>query len=283
MPLSPVPDTDELQSGRALGLVIGAVGPAAAAGLGLLLRPLLAPNVEPLFLLAIAAAALVGGLDAGLLGVVLSAVAVHYWFYPPFGGFGFQSQADLVRQLVFWACALVIVALSARSRAQRLAAEARASQRERRRAAAERRAADRAAEAEVRAHRAAARPPGTALVADPDPEARQLACHALDSAGWRWLSACDGVEAVELLDRYDIPLELAVIEAVLPDMAGREVAERVAARHPGAVVLFTSASPQEDLVLQGWLRPEQPFLRKPFSADDLVRTARELVATAVRA
>ena len=229
----------EPSSGRALGWVLAILGPAGAAGLGLLLGPVLEPHVLPPFLLAIAGAALAGGLGPGLFAAVLSAVGVNYWFFPPPDRLGFVSQPDLVAQLVFWSVALLVATLCAWSRAWRLRAEneAEALSSEKQVARAEVAALESAlmaargepgpAEGGEGETAGGPRPRAidlttsgerTALVADDDVENRQLACHALESAGFRWLSACDGIEALELIDRYDFPVEIAVIEVLLPDM-----------------------------------------------------------------
>jgi CheY-like chemotaxis protein len=262
----------------------------------LLLGPVLEPHVLPPFLLAIAGAALVGGLGPGLFAAVLSAVGVNYWFFPPPDRLGFASQADLVAQLVFWSVALLVAALCAWSRAWRLRAqneaEALNSEKQVTRAevvALESALAARGEPEPAEAGRGETAPAPrsreidrtssaerTALVADDDVENRQLACHALESAGFRWLSACDGIEALELIDRYDFPVEIAVIEVLLPDMRGESLAERLIGRHAGLAVLYTSTVPHEELIRRGLLRAHEPLLGKPFTADQLMSAVRGL-------
>ena len=55
---------------------------AAAAGVTQVLRPLVAPSVTPPFILAVAIAALFGGIGPGALATLLSALALNYWFFP---------------------------------------------------------------------------------------------------------------------------------------------------------------------------------------------------------
>lgn len=269
-----------------LGWALAIAGPAAAAGLGLLLAPLLDHYVAGPFLLAIAGAALVGGLGPGLLAVAASAVALNYWFFPPPHRLGFASEADLVAQGVFWAVALLVAAVCAWSRAVRLRAESEADrlnadvqamrsqltsdeppapapQREPRRL-------------ELEPGVRPTQPQPTALVATDDPEARQLACHTLESAGFRWLSACDGTEALELVERYGFAVEVAVIEVLLPDMRGESLAERLIGRQAGIAILYTSNVPYEELVTRGLLQPHEAFLLRPFSADQLLTAVSEV-------
>jgi len=302
---SQLPSSSEPAWGRGLGWALAVVGPVAAAGLGLLLGPELQAHVSPPFLLAIAAAAAVGGLAPGIVAAVLSAFAVNYWFFPPPERLGFNGQSDLVAQLLFWASSLLTASICAWSRAWRLRAEGEAGalaaeaqghraemarmqlaldraaleeatreQSARELAERERATVEQAVRDQMERERAALEaigPERTALVADDDAYGRQTACHALESAGFRWLSACDGTEALELLDRYDFPITVAVIEAALPDMTGELLAERLKARHPGIAILYSSLSFAEELVEQGLLQPGEVLVRKPFTADGLLR------------
>ncbi|HEU5170514.1 MAG TPA: DUF4118 domain-containing protein [Gemmatimonadales bacterium] len=281
-----------------LGLTLAVLSTGAAVALTLALQPLLYPHVAPPFLLAIAVTAVLGGLAAGLTAVALSAIAVHYWFFPPAEAFGLESMADLVRQLVLVVSGLLIAVLAARARALQRAAEARAAEArfllegaegrvtyaerllevaEGRASAAERRAV--AAEADLAAatERTAR---GTILIVEPDVEARQLAARAAESAGYRWVSACDGVEALELLDRYDLPFALVLTELRLPDLDGADLMNRIAARRPGVPVLYTSIEPAADLA--GRLDPDRPVLRKPFSPGELLEKMRETLHRVAR-
>jgi DNA-binding response OmpR family regulator len=78
------------------------------------------------------------------------------------------------------------------------------------------------------------------------------------------------VEALELLDRYDVPFALVVAEVGLPDIPGPELMLQIAARRPGLPVLYTSMSPRDD----------QPVLEKPFTPDELLRRTREILGKA---
>jgi CheY-like chemotaxis protein len=270
-------------SGRTLGWVLAVLGPAGVAGLGLLLAPTLDAHVLAPFVLAIAGASLVGGLGPGLFAAAASALAVNYWFFPPSGRLGFASDTDLAAQLLFWAVALLVAALSAWSRASRLRAESEAE-----RLGAEvhtmtsrlipneqpRPEAGQAGPKPTIRRTAHLQP--TALVAIDDPEARQLACHALESSGLRWLSACDATEALELANRYDFPVELAVIDVLLPDMRGESLAERLRGRHAKISVLYTSNVPHDELVRRGLLQAGEPLLAQPFTADRLLDAVRDL-------
>ena len=274
-------------SGRWVGWALAILGPAGAAGLGLLLVPILGPHILPPFLLVIAVASLIGGLGPGLFAVAASGVAVNYWFFPPSDGFGFTDQPDFIAQLIFWAVALLIAAVCAWSRARRLQAagetERVSTELQAMRVRLTTREPERAEpRIPVRNEPRARVPPEilpqpTALVASDDPEVRQLACHALESIGYRWLSACDATEALELVDRYDLPVDVALTDVLLPDMRGESLAERLTARHASTTVLYTSNVPYDELVIRGLLPLGKSLLPQPFTAEQLVSAVRDLI------
>jgi PAS domain S-box-containing protein len=91
---------------QAVGYLVAVLVTAAAAGVTQVLRLLVpAPSVTPLFILAVAIAALFGGIGPGALASLLSALALSYWFLPPLN---VDNPADLVRLILFLVVAAVI-------------------------------------------------------------------------------------------------------------------------------------------------------------------------------
>jgi two-component system, cell cycle sensor histidine kinase and response regulator CckA len=58
---------------------------------------------------------------------------------------------------------------------------------------------------------------------------------------------------------------------VLPDLATGEFARRVDERHPGVPLLYMSAYEREDVVQRSLIGKDDPFLQKPFTADELMQ------------
>lgn len=92
------------------------VGVAFAASL--LLSPVIAPRVSPLFLLAVMVSAWRGGLGPGLLATALSALVNIYVLLPP--AFSFHAEREDLLQLAVFICAAVITGTlsAARRRAE---------------------------------------------------------------------------------------------------------------------------------------------------------------------
>ncbi len=81
------------------------VGLAFAATL--LISPLMQPGISPLFLLAVMISAWRGGLGAGLLATLLSALASAFVFIPPF--YSLRIDRNYLLQLVVFTFAAVII------------------------------------------------------------------------------------------------------------------------------------------------------------------------------
>lgn len=114
------------------------------------------------------------------------------------------------------------------------------------------------------------------LVEDED-GVRALARHVLAGCGYSVLEARDGPEAVQLAGQHAGPIDLLVTDVVMPRIGGRQVAERVAALHPGVKVLFLSGYTDDAVVRHGILEAQVAFLQKPFSPAALAAKVREVL------
>jgi PAS domain S-box-containing protein len=105
--------------------VLASVAVAAATLTTLALQPMIAPSATPLFILAVAIAALYGGRAGGAAATGLSVAALSYWFVRPVH---LDGSADVARLLLFLVVATAITWIAgsvheARSRAQQQAAD----------------------------------------------------------------------------------------------------------------------------------------------------------------
>jgi signal transduction histidine kinase/ActR/RegA family two-component response regulator len=124
----------------------------------------------------------------------------------------------------------------------------------------------------------------TILVAEDDPMVRDIAVRILERAGYRTLTAADGLEAVELFERYQDEIALAVVDMVMPRLSCREVYRKFKASRPDTQVIFCSGY---DPDLTGVEEPPghaAQIVQKPFDPErllDIIRVAldRELCLT----
>jgi PAS domain S-box-containing protein len=104
-----------VQSSQLRRLAIYAVAiasPAIALLLTLWLEQVLSHTIAVLFFLAVTVTTWYGGIQPGLVSIVLSTLAINYYFTPPKYAFVVAAPADAVRLLIFIAVALIISRLT---------------------------------------------------------------------------------------------------------------------------------------------------------------------------
>jgi signal transduction histidine kinase len=108
----------------------------------------------------------------------------------------------------------------------------------------------------------------TVLLAEDEAEVRAVACEFLTSAGYRVLTAEDGVHALQIAEQ-DSTIDILVTDIVMPRMRGPELARRLMRLRPGLKVVYVSGYLEPDETDGDFLR-EALFLNKPFSREMLV-------------
>jgi YesN/AraC family two-component response regulator len=77
-----------------------------------------------------------------------------------------------------------------------------------------------------------------------------------------------------LAHRYGDELSLVITDVVMPEMNGRDLADRLRSRHPHLKCLFMSGYTADVIAHRGILEQDVHFIQKPFSRNDLARTVR---------
>lgn len=117
----------------------------------------------------------------------------------------------------------------------------------------------------------------TILVVEDEEHIRQLTQKILARYGYSVLEAENGAAALACLDPSRGAIHLALIDLVLPDMSGPEVAGALRARLPTLKVLYTSGYTEDVIRHHGVLKPGFDFIPKPFVMDDLVLKVRTVL------
>lgn len=108
------------------------------------------------------------------------------------------------------------------------------------------------------------------LIADDSIVSRHLLEATLRKWGYDVVVACDGAEALEVLQRDDAPA-LAILDWMMPGLTGLEVCRRIRqrAREPYIyTLLLTSKSQKEDLI-EGMDAGADDYITKPFDQHEL--------------
>jgi signal transduction histidine kinase/DNA-binding response OmpR family regulator len=121
----------------------------------------------------------------------------------------------------------------------------------------------------------------TILVVEDEDAVRKLTARILESAGYVVLTAADGHEAIRLCEQEGRRLDLLLTDVVMPEMSGREVAERLiryAARAGASFrVLFMSGYTDNAIAQHGVLDEDTALLAKPFTVPDLLQAVRRVL------
>lgn len=93
-----------------------------------------------------------------------------------------------------------------------------------------------------------------------DPLVRTMARRSLAEAGFDVLEAADGRQALALARRHN-QIEAVLTDLAMPEIGGRELAQRLTELRPGLPVVFMSGYTDDDLTRRGLLEAGTPTLR----------------------
>jgi PAS domain S-box-containing protein len=114
---------------------------------------------------------------------------------------------------------------------------------------------------------------GSVLVIDDDPDVRGFIVAALEEQGYRVRDAADGRQGLAEMDR-ERP-DLVIVDFVMPELSGADVAKKIRAKIPDQQILFVSGYSETDAVKR--TAPDAPLLAKPFRADALHKAVRSAI------
>jgi two-component system cell cycle sensor histidine kinase/response regulator CckA len=117
----------------------------------------------------------------------------------------------------------------------------------------------------------------TVLVVEDEEAVRKLVDSILQKAGYTVVAALNGQEALHFCQDRTDPIHLLISDVVMPQMSGRELANRLESLRPEMKVLFMSGYTDNAVVLHGVLDAETPFLQKPFTPAGLANKVREVL------
>jgi CheY-like chemotaxis protein len=118
---------------------------------------------------------------------------------------------------------------------------------------------------------------GTVVILEDEAGVRELAARILREQGYQVLEAENGAEALAGLRGGGPRAALLLTDVVIPDVGIVDLERAVHDLLPDLPILYMSGYPRDDILDRGLLRSEQPFIQKPFSAEQLVKEVGRMI------
>jgi two-component system cell cycle sensor histidine kinase/response regulator CckA len=115
------------------------------------------------------------------------------------------------------------------------------------------------------------------LVVEDEEQVLRIIREVLEGQGYTVLSASNGEEALELATDHGAEIRLLLTDVVMPQMSGRELAERLITMLPELKCLYMSGYTDDAIVRHGLQEDTLNFIQKPFDSVSVARKVREVL------
>lgn len=110
----------------------------------------------------------------------------------------------------------------------------------------------------------------TILLVEDEPAMLNMTRAMLERRGYKVLAAASPGEALQLAESLPGGIHLLMTDVIMPEMNGRDLAQRLFRLQPGIKCLFMSGYTAEAIVPREMNNPDVGFIQKPFSMKDMV-------------
>jgi two-component system, cell cycle sensor histidine kinase and response regulator CckA len=117
----------------------------------------------------------------------------------------------------------------------------------------------------------------TILLVEDEEAVRHLLARGLRNYGFTVMTASDGAEALRLVHDRRPHIDLLATDVVMPNMSGRDLADRLRRERAGLKVLFMSGYTDDTLLRHGVYEAREAFLQKPFALQAFASKVREIL------
>ena len=117
----------------------------------------------------------------------------------------------------------------------------------------------------------------TVLVVEDQTEVRKFAAAALEDYGYGVIQAENAGEALSICERERGRIDLVLTDVVMPNLSGRELADRLRVRWPEMKILFMSGYTEDATLREGLVEGNAEFIQKPFDPDQLALKIRKML------
>ena len=109
----------------------------------------------------------------------------------------------------------------------------------------------------------------TIAVIDDNNPVREVVRRALSNAGYHVMDWANPRAAIEHLGSTKHPIDLALIDGVMPQMLGPALAAEIERLRPGVPIMLMSGH-EAAMFIEFFGRPGHHYIAKPFVIDDLI-------------
>ena len=114
----------------------------------------------------------------------------------------------------------------------------------------------------------------TILVAEDEPDLRELTRIFLEGYGYQVLEASGADQAIEKAEKSAEPIHLLLTDVIMPGMSGRQLAEKILCKRPQTKIVYMTGYTDDMVVQHKVLEPGVQLLQKPFTKVELGRKVR---------
>lgn len=118
----------------------------------------------------------------------------------------------------------------------------------------------------------------TVLLADDEEVVAQVARQTLETAGFSVLLARDGRQALEIFERHQQAIAVAVLDMTMPEITGAELLQRFRHQRAELPVLLSSGFSEQDLSDRLGGQRWTAFIKKPYRPKELLSAVRQALA-----
>ena len=115
------------------------------------------------------------------------------------------------------------------------------------------------------------------LLVEDEPAIMNMGTLMLEKLGYNLLAADNPNKAIQYAEEQTDPLQLLITDVVMPEMNGRDLADRLRSIYPDIKVLFMSGYTANVIAHRGVLDEGVDFMQKPFSLKDLADKVRDVL------
>ena len=114
----------------------------------------------------------------------------------------------------------------------------------------------------------------TILIAEDEPDLRELTRIFLESYGYKVLSAGSAEQAIHTAEEFGAPVHLLLTDVIMPGMSGRQLAENILRNNPNTKIVYMTGYTDDMVVQHKVLEPGVQLLQKPFTRTELAAKVR---------